>query len=565
MSRATLLVAGSNSFRTVACEQRFAAYLCSAHEMRFLSVAAVAAALALAVLPAAGAPAVTRRRPNFLFYFPDTIRAESVGAGKAYPHPVQRSPYLQRLAENGTAFTGANAQNSQCSPSRVAMMTGRYLHTMGHRTQQHLIQDWEPDLFSRLFEENYHVAFFGKNDLLAAEVFPKRVSEWSPHWEDAVDFLKRDKLPEPFMLFIPTFGAHPPYVGLHGKGFKYGEQGYFSFFNNGTSTYDWTEVRDKLPLKPTGLPNKPDYWEGIPKFRNLTHLSDHDPSFWHRLHATYLMMIDHVDTAFGQLLNALQSRSDGADARTTIIYTSDHGDFAGDGNLVEKWGTALDDELLRVPLVIRSAPDLFQDAARGQVVDSPVMLIDLLPTIAAQAGAQLNFTVFGMDLNPILDGKAKGDPGRFIFSEAGFLYPGEIEPLHSGGGDYQNPRDLYYPRGVEELANCPFSPANWTSGASYTKCVGSPRVVMVKNATMKLVYRGDDGVNELYDMAKDPTELDNKYDRPEYLPQQYALKEALLKFYLTTSDVTPLKEDPRQPPPMPPSSTKAALATLSVI
>jgi hypothetical protein len=90
------------------------------------------------------------KRPNFVFYFPDTVRAESCGG--VYGNPVVKTPFLDALAKNGTAFTQAHVLHTQCAPSRHAIVTGRYLHTTGHRTQAHGVEMWEPDIFKYLHD-----------------------------------------------------------------------------------------------------------------------------------------------------------------------------------------------------------------------------------------------------------------------------------------------------------------------------------------------------------------------------------------------------------------------------
>jgi len=87
-------------------------------------------------------------QPNIIFWFPDETRAESLGG--AYGHPLTKTPNYNRLAASGTAFTNCHVLHTQCAPSRHAMTTGRYLHTLGHRTQTHAVQDWEPNMFRYL-------------------------------------------------------------------------------------------------------------------------------------------------------------------------------------------------------------------------------------------------------------------------------------------------------------------------------------------------------------------------------------------------------------------------------
>lgn len=85
------------------------------------------------------------KRPNFVFYFPDTIAAESCGG--EYGNPVTETPFMDALAKEGTLFKQAHVLHTQCAPSRHAIVTGRYMHTTGHRTQSHGVEEWEPDVF----------------------------------------------------------------------------------------------------------------------------------------------------------------------------------------------------------------------------------------------------------------------------------------------------------------------------------------------------------------------------------------------------------------------------------
>ena len=82
------------------------------------------------------------------------------------------------------------------------------------------------------------------------------------------------------------------------------------------------------------------------------------------------------------------------------------------------------------------------------------------------------------------------------------------------------------------------------------------RTVAVRTAAHKLVYRTE-GLNELYDMVKDPRELKNVYGRFRYRKVQKELEARLLRWMTRTSDVVPFDTDPRgitpvgQPPQSP--------------
>ena len=71
-------------------------------------------------------------------------RAESIGC---YGHPFVRTPNLDRFASEGTRFAECHVLHTQCAPSRCAITTGRYMHVLGHRTQTHLVQNYEANMF----------------------------------------------------------------------------------------------------------------------------------------------------------------------------------------------------------------------------------------------------------------------------------------------------------------------------------------------------------------------------------------------------------------------------------
>lgn len=123
------------------------------------------------------------------------------------------------------------------------------MHVLGHRTQTHLVQDYENNYLRTLKDAGYHIQYAGKNDAFSATAFNLSVSNWSqtigyPSGSnafkpgeagffsflsqgsnssgadpskcadykgvvDALEWLNNDP-PEPFVLFLPSRGAHPP-------------------------------------------------------------------------------------------------------------------------------------------------------------------------------------------------------------------------------------------------------------------------------------------------------------------------------------------------------------------
>ena len=487
-------------------------------------------------------------RPNIILFFPDTLRAESHGAfyGNTLPN---LTPNFDKFASTGTLFKQAHVAHTQCSPSRATMMTGRYMHVLGHRTQIHLLRAYEENYFRLLKESGYHVKWLGKNDALSKAAFNMSVSSWendigydsghnmfkfgeAGYWSmlstggqkhandtsqgdlkaitHAVEFMNNDP-PEPFVIFLPTRGAHPPY----GSPPEY--------------QHKWTleEVKAHVTLRPPNNPKKPKYHQpdvGIQHYRNLTSFST--TSFW-KIRQSYLEMISFTDWTFGELLKGL--KKSGLESTTAVFHSSDHGDFAGDYHLVEKWPGGADDVLTHVPMAIR-----IPNGVAGGIVHGPVQSMDMMETMLDLAGIDTEWVRFGVSLRNVLFDSTKDDLNRYVYSEGGFYYHSELFP---GGSDHvpNNPKGMYWPRAQEEMSS------NGT---------GSPKWVMVRNGTHKLVYRPA-GVCELYDLVLDERELNNVYDDSKYLHYRSELEKHMMEWLIRTGDVPPLRNDPRKSPKNP--------------
>ena len=302
---------------------------------------------------------------NFIFYIPDELRAESIGC---YGHALARTPNMDRLSNEGTRFAQSHVQHTVCSPSRCSFMTGWYPHVRGHRTLWHLLRPDEPNLLKYLKAAGYSVYWGGKNDLLAPQSFTDSVTDFHlgdrsrrappaqgpviPPWsfddpryysflyepvtesvEQLADFrnvdaaieLLRSRPREPFVIYLPLLLPHPPYC----------------------APPPWQTLFDPAdvpPLRPANLPNKPDFHTLIRQYRRLDHLDDH---VMRQINAIHLGMIGVTDMLLGRLLDALDET--GLVDETAVFCFSDHGDWAGDYGLVEKWPSALDDTLTHVP------------------------------------------------------------------------------------------------------------------------------------------------------------------------------------------------------------------------
>src|SRR6185295_906451 len=120
--------------------------------------------LALAALSAAGVPlmpsaaAAAGGQPNILFIMSDDHAAHAIGC---YGSVVNQTPQLDRLASNGMRFTHCFVNNSICTPSRAAILTGKYSHINGV-TVFNRFDGSQPHIAKYLHAAGYQTAIVGK-------------------------------------------------------------------------------------------------------------------------------------------------------------------------------------------------------------------------------------------------------------------------------------------------------------------------------------------------------------------------------------------------------------------
>jgi Arylsulfatase A and related enzymes len=485
---------------------------------------------------------------NFVFFFPDEMSASSVSC---YGNGVVRMPSFDRLAAAGSRFDSCIVQNPVCSPSRCCLMTGRYVHNDGHRSLWHLLRPHEASLFRYLRDAGYDIKWYGKNDLYSQAYLdelcddvdekregyrraPRRASAnvhafslmskpgdkdyysflfaptpkaegatpLDPDMARAIDFIEDWKEGDrPFMLFLPLVMPHPPYTAI---------EPYYSMYSPDQAGRDIARAED--------CSGKPSYVELIRRYHRM---EGADPALLAKIKAVYYGMNSYVDFMLGELLDALEDK--GLFGSTTVVVSSDHGDYAGDYGLVEKWPNAMEDCLVRVPLIIRTP-----GGVAGHVVREQVEMFDIMPTILELAGIEPGHAHFARSLVPQLGG-ALGDPERLAFAEGGYD-PGDehcFECLPRGNG-LLDERNIYYPKVIQQKER------------PESVC----RSTMVRSRSHKLVMRSS-GENELYDLEADPRELVNRYADPVYSKVRSRLESAMLKWYVETADAVPFDENPR--------------------
>ncbi|MCP5264892.1 MAG: sulfatase-like hydrolase/transferase [Burkholderiaceae bacterium] len=379
-------------------------------------------------------------RPNLIFILADDLGYADLGcygARDAQNRPVDVSPRLDRLAAEGMRFTRAYSNSAVCSPTRFALMTGRWQYRLRGAAEEPLakavgdkvlgLPPEHPTLPSLLGAAGYATALIGKWHL-----------------------------------------GSPPHFGPRKSGYQY----FFGYHGGGSNYFTHTNPR-----------GDPDLWENEAPIERDGYLTDllnrraaefieqqsADRPFLLSLHhgaphwpwltrddseesarvrsrgehldggsiATYQKMIHHMDEGIGWLLDALERKGLAQD--TLIVFTSDNGGerFSNNWPFVGQKMDLLEGGI-RVPLLARWPRRI----RAGGTSQAPNLTMDWTATMLAAAGvaADPHHPLDGVDLAPVFADPAWTRPGdlcwRMKFREQRALVRGRWKYLQVDGIDY---------------------------------------------------------------------------------------------------------------------------------
>jgi arylsulfatase A-like enzyme len=477
-------------------------------------------------------------RPNILLLLCDQLTARVM---RLYGGPVAM-PNVERLATGGVVLRNAYASSVACGPSRACLFTGQYPHAHGiaHNVDRrdYALAPWafrvpaseegiraaDSTLGSCLYDAGYDTRYYGKWHLLGEDLpyYPDMYTEKDYLDEMSATFAanrRRDHMDWCGMV-LPVEQTPAMRDALGRLGDRWDKLLFKPFATKmgrllGIPLDDLFDVRavrkavaflDNAPAKPFALtcsliyPHDPyvipsPYYEMFdpdalelpanfaarePRFENdwtrefVRGLGEAGLREWVRI---YYGAIRFVDDQVGRVLDALDRNGLADD--TVVVFTADHGDMAGAHGMAWKNTSALYEEIVRVPLIIRAPGTLTPDHT-----DILTANVDLLPTLLSLAGVEAPTGCEGQNLIPALTGGQ--EPPPFVVCEVLRSHPGRLRSVEPG------------------------RPANF----------------MIRDARWKLV-RYDDGDEFIYDLADDPLETTNRIAGTDTAPVAAELRAAL--------------------------------------
>ncbi len=291
-------------------------------------------------------------RPNIVVISVDSLRADHLGS---YGYARKTSPMLDAFAATATRFDLAF---TSCPSTRCAipsLLTGRYASTLGKRAETATL----PNIAAVLRDAGYATA--------------------------AVTCCERFSLAKDELVGFTLLDASADATRMRRPGQSNADV-------VADNALEWLHERD--PQKPYFL------WLHFYE-PHYPYAAPSGPDFGSRNIDRYDTEITYADQHIGRVLAAL-------DPNTIVVVTADHGDEFGEHG-IRFHARSLYNQVVRVPLIVR-AP-----GTSPHVIDTPVSIIDVLPTVLDLAGVPGPRGMNGVSLAPAIRGGAA--PARPLLIE----------------------------------------------------------------------------------------------------------------------------------------------------
>ncbi len=464
-------------------------------------------------------------RPNILFIMSDDHASHAMSC---YGSRINETPNLDRIASGGMRFDNCFCTNSICAPSRATILTGTYNHINGVTTLGAKI-DGRQENFAKLLQgAGYQTALVGKWHLGHGghhdptgfdhwDVLPGQGDYHNPEMNRMgdsrrIDGYVTDIITDLSLEWLEARDKDRPFcLMLHHK-----------------APHRWWEPDEKHAemYEDVDIPEPETLWDDYEnrasaareaKMRVDRDLSERDlkgptpdglspeeEKRWkyQRYIKDYLRCVASVDDNVGRVIDYLDV--DGAAKNTLICYTSDQGFFLGDHGWYDK--RFMYEESLRMPFIVRY-PEGIQP---GSVNQRMVLNVDFPATFLDYAGVEVPGHFQGRSLRSLLEG-ATSDDWRTSMYYRYWMHLSQHHVYAHYGIRTHDYKLIYY----------------------YADALGQPGTV---DDTKPPEW-------ELFDLQKDPSELNNVFNDLAYAEIVPALRTELRDLQLAVDDEPYFKED----------------------
>ena len=468
-------------------------------------------------------------KPNIIFIMSDDHAAQAISA---YGSRINKTPNIDRLAAGGARFENCFCTNGICAPSRAVILTGKHSHLNGLRDNSLVFDGAQPTFPPMLQAAGYQTVMLGKWHLKSDpigfdywNILPGQGAYYNPDMIEmgeknrhegyvtdlltdmALDYFKNKRDPQkPFMMMLHNKAPHRNWQPAPRHLTMYDDTDFpepetlwddYATRSDAAREQEMTlefHMQEDYDLKMGDPPQRlndlqREAWEkayGPKKEAFAAHKPEgKDLVRWKykRYMEDYLGCIASVDENIGRLLDYLEES--GLAENTMVVYTSDQGFFLGEHGWFDK--RFMYEESLRMPLVVQLPGTVEPGSTNSDLVSN----LDFAPTFLTLAGLDVPADMQGESLKPLLAGKTPDG-----WRESVYYHYYEYPAVHQAKRHY----------GVRTIRH-------------------------------KLMHFYDDiDAWELYDLEKDPNELNNVYDDPGYTDIAAELKTELARLRVKYGD-----------------------------
>ena len=448
--------------------------------------------------------AVEKKKPNVLFLFADDQRSDAIGI---YGNPYIKTPTIDQLAREGSRFTNAYVMGGNhgaiCMASRAMLFSGKNLYKVFDKLQgQHTMTMQFAEAGYRTFgtgkwhneKEMFEASFQEANNVYLGGM--------GNHYDLPLrDYGPDGKLGEPTQKGYSTeLFAQAAINFIKDHGARKTDQPFFAYVAFTVPHDPYSPEANYINHYPDGsLPLPGNYLPYHPfQFDHLT-VRDENLTGWPRrpeviqmILSDYYALITHLDGQIAKILNTLKET--GQYDNTIIVYAADNGLAVGSHGLLGK--QSLYEHSSKVPMIIKG-PGVPKD----QELDAFAYIHDLYPTLADLAGLPNPQDVDGQSLVPVIQGEIDGV------------------------------RDALF--------------------TSYRNTVRA-----VRNKRYKLIRYPERDYTQLFDLNKDPLEIHNLAELPEYQDKKSEMFQLMEKWQKSFQDTVALTADIIKPMDYDPDTLK---------
>ena len=451
-------------------------------------------------------------KPNILLILSDDHSVPHLGCyGSVNCKRFNITPNLDALAKGGMRFDRAYTSAPQCAPSRISIFAGRSPVGLG---VTRFAQPARPDVpfFTDVLRENgYWTGLDGRHQHLDGR---QRDSE---HVQDTLAALGMRSLDSRFDHFVRAartkgddLAKVPTRVAAALDKVPTGVP-FFLYFGFNQPHRGFGDDHENIDPAKLDLP--PD-WPDLPEVRVD--------------YARFLDEVRDLDAGVGAIMKLLRDR--GLDDNTLVLFMGDNGEalFRGKGTLFDR-GT-------HVPLIVRW-PGVVEPGSSSEALVSGV---DLARTILAVAGLDPPAGMRGVSFLPELRGE-EFSGRQYVFAERGWHW-GPI--TRTDGFDLSrsitSKRYRYIYNALPERS---YTPVDMPRKAAWLAVQSAHSAGQLSPLHDRLYFRNPRPVLELYDLAKDPYELENLAGKEDLRAIERALRVELERWMIRESDFLPLPTD----------------------